>query len=398
MPKKRPAKTKTVSVPDPVAAARQTAAGIATDRNGYLDATIGRILRDAPWVDHTAVLHGIAAYHRDAMGRIPPAARYPEAAPWVEYMLAYERELRSAAHLDDAEIGLAMNLNAYLMFRGYRQCGARLHRPPQAEKCRVAVVPATDEGALWIKNVDDPPNHWHPEPPLPASQPRRAWSWHRTPVHTDGVGSGLHLDDEPAEIFPLPVLQMWPHHAGDSPGVVEFLRRYSPFWSGANLVVADHQGRTVAIEKCSRGHFETFGPDPECGFTHISGMVCRDPASPQGRYQQAKRAEYRRLFNLPDDGPDAEFWGRCDAAERRLVDGLRRLGPKPRAEDVIRLFWTPYPNGLCKDGRRFHADAGHTEYTLITHAVLIDRRQVRRWQRSQDCQTWPEQPEICQYG
>jgi hypothetical protein len=37
------------------------------------------------------------------------------------------------------------------------------------------------------------------------------------------------------------------------------------------------------------------------------------------------------------------------------------------------------------------------EYTLLTVATLFERRRQCRWQRSQDCQTWPERPEVCEY-
>jgi len=55
----------------------------------------------------------------------------------------------------------------------------------------------------------------------------------------DGVGSGMHIDDEPDEIFPLPVHRMVKTHCNDVPGAVDFLTRYGTFWSGSNLLVRD---------------------------------------------------------------------------------------------------------------------------------------------------------------
>jgi hypothetical protein len=186
-------------------------------------------------------------------------------------------------------------------------------------------------------------------------------------------------------------------HADDTPSAVDFLRRYAPFWGGSNLMVLDKQFRCLCIEKCSRNRFEVFGPDPDHGFSHVSGMVCRDPSSPQGRYQHAKRDEYLKLFDLPQDGPDSGYWALSREFERILVRGLRSLGRCPKIEDVFRLFHRPFPEGLNKTGERYHPDQGLVGYTLASYATLFDQRQHCRWQRSQDGRTWPDRPEICHY-
>ena len=186
-------------------------------------------------------------------------------------------------------------------------------------------------------------------------------------------------------------------HAHDTPGLVEFLRRYSPFGSGGNLLIYDRQLRVMAVEKTSHNYFEAFTPDAN-GHSHISGMVCRDPGSPQARYVTACREEYRRLYNLPADGPDAMFWQQCDALEKKLVTSLAALGRSPKFEDVARLFVTPWPDGLRKAGTKFHPDQGLVGYTLCTKATLLDERRYFRWQLSADGRTFSQEPEICRYA
>jgi hypothetical protein len=362
------------------------------DPDAMIQQGLTRMLTDQRRLDRRRILAGVVAYHREAMSRIPDFRTYPEAKPWVDYVLTYQRELQRLAELNEQQMALLISLNAYMTFRGYREAGAVLAKAHATEKCRVAFVPRTDQGPIHIKNVDDPITWWKPQPRLP----RRASGWTQPPLSADGVGSGLHMDNEPSELFPLPITRMLPYCADDTPGAVAFLKRYAPFWSGANLLLFDRQCRSAAIEKCSRNFFECFSPNAH-GHSHISGMTCRDPNSPQGRYQQAQRDRYRRLFGLPDDGPDDRFWAACRGMEKMLADALERLGPKPKAEDVMRLFTTTYPIGLNKAGLKLHPRQGLIGYTLITHAVLLRQRRVYRWQRSRDGRSWPTKPEICQY-
>ncbi|MBI2193839.1 MAG: hypothetical protein HYU36_17825 [Planctomycetes bacterium] len=378
------------SMPDPREAARVEAERIRTNRDQFVYHPLERVMKDAPWVDRESLVAGLEAFHRERMARVPSPARFPEAKPWVEHVRAHEHELRRLAELNDREVALYRSLHHYLAFRGFAQARPVL---ATAEKCRVAYVPETDQGALHIKNVDDPPTFWKRDKPLP---PRVAeYWWDKQEWAMDGVGSGLHIDDEPEEIFPLPVLTMVGHYANDVPSVVDFLRRYSPFWGGSNNLVYDKKRRSVAIEKCSFNGIEVYEPGPD-GQSHISGMACRDPKSSLGRYQTAKRDRYRALFKLPEDGPDSCFWKACDRAEQKLSSTLKRLGRRPRVEEVTRLFVTPWPDGLCKCGSKFHPNQGYLEYTLITIAHLLDRRRSLRWQRNDDDLGWPSEPEVSQ--
>ncbi len=361
------------------------------ERHALIEGQVARKLADAPYVDRDSLLAGLADFHRERMERVPSSVQYPESPFWVDRVRAIDREIQARAGLSDFEMGVLRSLNEYLAFRGY--CRAK---PARIERCRVAYCPETDGGELHIKNVDDPDTFWVPHPPL------KGGTRSRPPARflvLDGVGSGLHEDDEPPELFPLPIRQMLQAYCDDVPGAVQFLTRYRFFWGWSNIVLRDAQKRSVAIEKCSFNFLEVYPPD-ETGRSWVSGMVCRDPNSPQGRYQAAKRRAHRARFGLSmEEGPDIAFWAACDRAERMLSDFLkekRTIG----VEEIFRLFTTPFPEGLRKDGVQLHPQQSLREYTLQTVATVrrSDGETVFRWQRGpKPGLEWPERPEVARF-
>lgn len=376
-----------VVLPDPKEVAAKEAAQINANREAWLDYPLQRVLIDAPYVQREKLLEGIEPFHRERMQRLPPAAKYPEAGPWVEHILAIDRELQRLTAMTDFEMAVHRSLHFFLLCRGFAQAA-----PAGDEKCRVAYLPESDRGRLHMKNVDDPAAHWKPEGRptwLSSGKDQTLWS--------DGVGSGLHMDDEPEEIFPLPVTRMYKHYADDVPSAVEFLTRYSPFWGRANILLHDSRKRSAAIEKCSYNYIEVFYPGPD-GRSHISGMTCRDPQSPQGRYQRAQREKYVRLFGQEMDGPDMAFWGMCRQFEDKLAAGLEALGPRATLDGLVRLFTRSWPEGLRKDGTRLHPKQGLIGYTLISYVSLLDEGKLLRWQRAALPElTYPDAPEAFEF-
>jgi hypothetical protein len=377
------------TAPDPLAAAKMVADRVNADRKQWLVTPIDRVLTDSPFVDRASLVDGLEAFHKERMSKRPSVAKYPESTPWVDYALKYEAELVRLASLSAFELATLQSLGSFTAWRGFAQ--ARIVRPAAVdEKCRVAFVPDTELGRVHIKNVDDPITHWKPQTDTPQ------FDYYNADLVSDGVGSGLHMDIEPLELFPLPALTMYKQYATDVPGAVDFLRRYSSFWGGGNLLVRDKQNRSAAIEKCSYSFFEVFYPGPD-GRSHISGMTCRDPDSPQGRHQTLMRKRYVERFNIGEDCADNAFWDVCFKCEKKLAKAIKDLGPKAGSDALINVFKTPYPEGLNKTGMRLHPKQGLLGYTLITQAVLLDKREIRRWQRSQDGKTFAKEPEIYKF-
>lgn len=367
-----------VRIPDPLTEAKQEVA-VRPNLAHFIDLMLDRVFKDDKFIDPDSFLEGIEEFHQERMAKIPSRARYPEAQPWVDFVLARDRHLRELTGLSGRQMAIHRSLGDYRCFRGTLRA-----RPKLVEKCRVVYLPETNRGQLHIKNVDDPAIEWKPDP-----NPPRVW---QEELVMDGVGSGLHIDDEPDEIFPLPVHQMVRTHCNDVPAAVDFFTRYSKFWSGGNYVVRDKQKRSVAIEKASRNFIEVFPPDPTGG-SHVSGMVCRDPQSPQGRYVTAKRQQFLDKFKVPKDCLENAFWGACDRAEQKLAGVLNKPGRRT-VEEILTLFTTPWPEGLNKTGMAMHpSQTANFEYTLVTLARLLDEAKTYRWQRDQRCR-YPANPEI----
>lgn len=356
-----------VTLPDPRETARAQADLLRQYPVMLLEGAVARVKADSPFVDGDSLIEGLEAFYRERMAKIPSPTKYPESPAWVEYALAVDRELQALAGLTDLQMAIYRSLGAYLMFRGYA-CA----RPAQIERCRVVYLPETDRGEFHIKNVDDPKTFWKPAVSIDTSV------YTKKTLNMDGVGSGLHMDDEPEEIFPLPALTMVRTYCDDVPGAVEFLTRYSSFWGGGNLLLWDEQKRSVAIEKCSYNYVDVFYPGANGG-SHISGLACRDAQSPQGQYQAKQRLAYLEKFHQPLDGPDMTYWQACDRAEAMLGAFMQRATLS--VDEVLTLFLTNWPDGLQKPGVKLHPDQAVAEYTLATHAELYDEGIMYYWQR-----------------
>ncbi|OGV62027.1 MAG: hypothetical protein A2498_01710 [Lentisphaerae bacterium RIFOXYC12_FULL_60_16] len=375
-------------LPNPVETARREVATIQANPDACLKWPLDRIIADSPFLDRETLLAGLEAFRKERMAKIPSATTYPESVAWVDYVLTVDREVQRAMGFGDREMALYRDLRDYIMFRGMARVA-----PPAVEKCRVAYVPDSDHGELHMKNVDDPNTYWKPE-----GKPTWLFQQKDQTLFTDGVGNGLHMDDEPPELFPLPARNMMLYYCDDVPSGVEFLTRYKYFWGNGNYLLHDTRKRSAAIEKASRNYVEVFYPGPD-GRSHISGMTCRDPKSPQGAYQRAQRRKYLKLFNLPDDGPDMCFWNACEKFEAKLANGLKDLGTPAKMDNLIRLFTRPWPEGLNKSGLRVHPDQGLLGYTLISYVIIYGEQRMLRWQRSAlpECR-YPDVPEEFRFG
>lgn len=339
-----------------------------------------KFVADPFGVEGPDVIDGLVAFDRERLSRAPAASRYPESAPWVEYALDLDQSLKRLG-LSEAQRAAWRSGSLYFAFRG----PTLIKQAPTPERCRVAYVPETDVGAVHIKNVDDPlSNRKHdPEPPDPTP--------YLAPLVWDGTGSGLHLDDEPEELFPLPIHTMCMHNCTTVPEAVDFLTRYRLFWGGANCVLHDRERRSVAIEKCAFTQMQVHHPGPD-GISYCSGMVCRDPDSAIARHMQSKRQQYLRLMRLENDPVSPLYWETCDAFERKLAEFLRTPAALD-AQALTTFFVDPWPDGLCKKGARVHPDQTVSQYTLATRVIEIDRGRFLRWQCDADGR-YPERPEV----
>ncbi len=360
------------------------------------DVLIDRTAADAPALDRRRLLAGVTAFHQERMTRTPDPARYPESTRWVDYVRQRDQAVQDRTGMSAEDLAVLRSLNPYMAFRGWQeqQTLARGAQPtPTTERCRVVYLADSTLGETHFKNVDDPLAGFEPRP-----APR---GLDRPPLVYSGVGSGLHLDTEPDELFPLSPLQMMLHETEDAPGAVAFLGRYRSFWGGCNIVVYDRAKRAAAIEKTSYCHMDVYEQNA-AGSVHVSGMVCRDAANAHGRHQTAMRQRYMTMFGLPEDGPDRAFWDACDRAERMLADALNDTGHAADggpidARAVWRLLTTPWPEGLSKEGAALHPDQAVREYTLASYAFYWEKQRMLRLQRDPQTGNMPEAEEVYQF-
>jgi len=148
-------------MPDPLVEARKEAATF-PDLVHRIEVGLDRLFRDMSFVEPNSLIAGIEAFHQERMSKIPSRARYPEAQPWVDFVIARDNHLRRLTGISDRQLALHRSLGEYLCFRGTLKA-----RPLLAEKCRVVYLPDTDRGQLHMKNVDDPAIEWKPDPNPP---------------------------------------------------------------------------------------------------------------------------------------------------------------------------------------------------------------------------------------
>ena len=134
------------SLPDPITVARNEAEQLRVARRQLIEWPVDQMRITVPHVDTRSLLAGLTAFHRERMAKIPSAVTYPESPPWVEHILAVDRELQRLTDLSDDEMAVYRSLNYYLMFRGFRSA-----RSVASEKCRSAYFPETDRGELLIR-------------------------------------------------------------------------------------------------------------------------------------------------------------------------------------------------------------------------------------------------------
>jgi len=137
-----------ITIPDPIATAQAEAARIKANPELCLEWGINRVLTDAPFIERESLLAGLEAFHVERMEKIPSHTTYPEAQPWVDYVMAVDKELQALTGMTTRQLAMYRSLNHYLTFRGYSNA-----KPAMVEKCRIIYLPETDQGAFHIPRV-----------------------------------------------------------------------------------------------------------------------------------------------------------------------------------------------------------------------------------------------------
>lgn len=333
----------------------------------------------------------VEAYDRERLDAVPDLATYPELRGYRDVLNEQDRGMLDAG-VPRWVIAINRTLDFYRMTRLYEQTGKAYYAEAVTEKCRVLYVPHSPDGMLHAKNVDDPAEYFTPQPPTPPGTP---WPFAH-PLMFDGVGSGLHIDEIPPEIFPVAAWDLCREHCTTVPEATEFLVRYNYFWSGGNLLVHDAQGNSVAFEKTTC-RVATRGPN-RAGINYITGMGASDPEI--AAHQKRMRQKYLDQVGSDWNGPDGCFWRVCEKQWQYMgqyVEELSRLS-RVTIADVNAVMEKREPDGpMCLTGEKSHPDQPLAGWTLQMRVFIMDRKQLILRQYRDGRPAYLDTPEVIQY-
>ncbi len=338
------------------------------------------------------VVAQVTAFHRERVDRAPDPGRYPEARGARDILLRRYAGMAEAG-MDAALIALVESLGfwqKHVMVHRYGKVANPVAIDKLRERCRVVYLPDSDHGPLHFKNVDDPLETWTPKPPEPQGQP-----WPHAPLYYDGTGSGLHVDEDPVEIFPLNAVSLCKEHCATVPQVREFMVRYSHFWEGANLLVHDEKGNSVAFEKASRNRIAVRDAQPG-GLNYINGMSAFDE-----EYQafiSSQRRTYLQLTGQGADSVEACYFRFCDGVLRNMKRRMGELAGEPTLAALLTVMTSRDPDGaLCKSGRKVHPDEVNPGVTLYQTLHFLKSRIMLRRQWRGATPVWEDPWEEVRY-
>ncbi len=377
---------------------RAYAKGLSRGRRMLADSYVGRRY----WLD---AAHGLAllldisdeeiatrvsCYHRERLDAVPDLSIYPELRGYRELLEEEYCGMRDAG-VDELTIAYSVSLNFWRDVRLVEETGRAWHAAPQPEKCRIVYVPESDRGALHAKNVDDPLTYFTPRPPIAPGTP---WPWNE-PLCFDGVGSGLHIDEPPPEIFPADAREMAKELCTTVDEAREFLVRYTYFWSSQNLLVHDQKGNSVAFEK-TRCRVAARGPNAN-GINWITGMGALDPGI--SAHQRAMRRRHLELTGQDENCADAAFWRLCDGTWCNMARYIDELSLNPSYDNLKQLMEQRDSSGpMCLTGTPCHPDDTAPGCTLFMDIWLLERRQLYRRQWRGTTPAFLDTPEFVQFG
>ena len=336
----------------------------------------------------------VVDFHRERLESVPDLARYPELRGYADLLRQEERALHDGG-ADDVVIALSKSLHFWRGTRLQEETGKAWYAQAMPEKCRILFCADSDRGALHLKNVDDPLLYFTPAPPV---APGEKWPFEHDehPLVFDGVGSGLHIDEIPPEIFPVDVRTLCREHCRAVQDATEFMVRYNYFWGSQNLLVHDNAGNSVAFEK-TWCRVATRGPNAQ-GINFISGMGSLDPEL--STFQRGQRQKYLDQIGASwEDSTDGCFFTSCENKWKNMARYVDELSLNPTWENAKQLMEQRDPDGpMCLTGQKCHPDQTFVGYTQKMDIYEMDTKRLHRRQWRGDVPVYLDSPEIVSYA
>lgn len=338
------------------------------------------------------LLQIIKNFHAERLDSEPDLNLYPELKGARDSLLDFYRGMRNAG-MSDELIFIRESLAFWQKFR-LRQQFKDVHKPQimesKQEKCRIVYLPETDRGAIHFKNIDDPIATWIPHPPE-----NKNLKWEYSPLFFDGVGSGLHIDESPKEIFPVDPLKLAKKYCRTVSEVEEFLTRYNYFWDGSNLLVHDDTGNSIAFDKASRNRIAVRKPQAN-GMNYVNGMSSFDDDYQD--FIDNQRKIYLKESAQDSNSIDACYFRFCDGVLKNMKSYMKKISENLTVDYLIDVMSTSDSDGaMCKAGKKVHPDELHPGYTVIQRLFYLDDKSMWRRQWRGDTPVWDDPWEIVKY-
>jgi hypothetical protein len=311
-----------------------------------------------------ALAQRLAEFDLQRMDAVPDLTRYPELRGMRELVDAERRGVRDGAGLSPRQLSAYWNHRPFY-FRFVMSGKLRAARA----HCSYVYFPTSDHGPLLGFNLDTGLTEPFQQPDWPALNEH---------LLKGAVSSGVFLDEESPELFPVPVDRLVSRYCRSTDEAVEMYTRYNHFWGPCNTILIDRSGRVAMIEKTACRIAVRYSPD---GFAFITAMVQDDPA--MKAYHADRKAASLVARGLPTPCADTAYWA---AQERRLAimkELLEESRRHPTLQQLQRFvqFRDPERGNVAGNGEILFPGGLPSEHTVKTTIWLLTEGKAIWWSR-----------------
>lgn len=313
--------------------------------------------------------------------------KFPECRNWVDAVRAEHKGFLEACN---NEWMMAHYFNWY-WFVSRRLNTRYVRKSAPKGKCTGVWFGDGNEGPMAGQNLDDlirPFQKFSPPEKGPSGEKFKKI----TPVGS--ASSAVLCDEEPENIFPVDVFEIMPEDIKKLPEFVDFLYRYREFFGPGNMIFADPEMNSVAIEKSNCRMGVRWAKN---GASAVTACAYLTPEMNAFKKERDKISFELRGFD-PVDNPDYVFWDGCEKRYKRLlklVDELASDTPSLKGlTDIMLDHAVPFPDRICLAGEKGHRDDWEANWTLVSSSSVLfgPTRRTLWWRKEGDKPIYETKP------
>ncbi|MGB9641595.1 MAG: hypothetical protein ACP5JO_00865 [Candidatus Ratteibacteria bacterium] len=290
--------------------------------------------------------------------------KFPECKEWMDIVRAEHRGFFDGCK---DEWMTAHHFNWY-WFVSRRLNTRYVKKAAPKGKCTGVWFGHGQEGPMAGQNLDDlirPFQKFNPPEKGPSGKPFEKITL------VGSASSAVLCDEEPENIFPVDVFEIMPEDIKKLPDFVGFLYRYREFFGPGNMVFADPEMNSVAIEKsnCRMGvRWQKNGASAVTACAYLTPEM-----------NAFKKERDRISFELrgfdPVDNPDYVFWAGCEKRYRRLLELVEKEASGiPTLQGLANIMLdhaVPFPDRICLAGEKGHRLDWDANWTLVSSSSVL---------------------------